>query len=57
MANQKHVDWLNQGPVAWNEWRRKNPDIKPDLSGTNLRSVHFSDVHLPSGASLGDDAR
>jgi uncharacterized protein YjbI with pentapeptide repeats len=27
--------------IAWNEWRHDNPNIHPDLSGTNLSGVRF----------------
>ena len=33
MANDEHVALFKQGDAAWNEWRLKNPDIRPDLSG------------------------
>jgi hypothetical protein len=32
MANPKHVKVLTQGVEAWNQWRKKNPDIVPDLN-------------------------
>lgn len=31
MANPEHVKILKQGVIAWNSWRQKNPDVKPDL--------------------------
>ena len=37
MANDEHVAILKQGVDDWNAWRRENPDIRPDLSGANLR--------------------
>jgi len=36
MANPEHLKILKQGVKVWNAWRRKNPDIKPDLSQTDL---------------------
>lgn len=33
MANQEHFEILKQGWEVWNEWRRANGGIKPDLSG------------------------
>ena len=33
MASKKHVARLRQGVDAWNQWRRENPKICPDLSG------------------------
>ena len=34
--DREHVAVLMQGVPAWNEWRLKNPDIRPNLSGMNL---------------------
>jgi len=31
MANPDHLDILRLGVAEWNGWRRKNPDIRPDL--------------------------
>ncbi|MHC4394219.1 MAG: pentapeptide repeat-containing protein [Planctomycetota bacterium] len=36
MANEKQLAILRRGVSVWNKWRRKNPDIIPDLSGANL---------------------
>jgi hypothetical protein len=33
MANDEHVAMLKRGVDAWNAWRDKNPNIRPDLSG------------------------
>src|SRR2546430_5351455 len=35
MANQKHLDLLNQGIYKWNQWRRKHLKIQPDLEGAD----------------------
>jgi len=51
MANDKHVALLKKGVAAWNEWRRENPDIRPNLSGANLRRAHLYGADL-SGADL-----
>src|SRR6267142_1240868 len=39
MANAEHLKILKQGFWAWDEWRHKNPDIEPDLSGANLKRM------------------
>ena len=31
MANKAHLAILRKGVDAWNEWRKKNPGIQPDL--------------------------
>lgn len=58
MANKKHLEIIEKGVVAWNEWRQNNPDLKPDLSDSilsesNLSGVDFSDACL-SCASLNE---
>jgi uncharacterized protein YjbI with pentapeptide repeats len=62
MANPKHLDILKEGVGAWNRWRERNPDIRPDLSSTSLsrqdlRGVDFrhcslAEAHL-NNADLG----
>jgi Pentapeptide repeats (8 copies) len=32
--------------VAWNAWRRENPDIRPDLSNADLRGADLSGANL-----------
>ena len=56
MANQKHLALLRKGTRVWNEWRQKNPGIKPDLTkadltcleipGVNLREAELSDAEI-----------
>jgi uncharacterized protein YjbI with pentapeptide repeats len=46
MANFKHVEILSQGAAGWNQWREQNPDIKPNLSGTNLFRVDLTHANL-----------
>jgi uncharacterized protein YjbI with pentapeptide repeats/lipoprotein-anchoring transpeptidase ErfK/SrfK len=31
-----HADILRRGPSAWNAWRKRNPNIVPDLAGVAL---------------------
>jgi len=57
MANEEHLAILKQGVEAWNQWRKKNPDIWPDLgeadlSGANLSGANLSEANL-GGANLG----
>jgi hypothetical protein len=56
MADQAHLDILQQGEEAWKEWRERNPSIRPalptsDLSFANLSFANLSDADL-SGAKL-----
>jgi uncharacterized protein YjbI with pentapeptide repeats len=36
MANPEHVTKLKEGVAAWNNWRKTNPQVEPDLSRANL---------------------
>ena len=51
MANDEHVALLKQGVAAWNAWRAKNPDIRPDLNEANLSETNLVGVNL-IGANL-----
>jgi hypothetical protein len=51
MANQEHLDILAKGVKAWNEWRTRLFDSRPDLSHANLSGAHLNDRDL-SGADL-----
>lgn len=51
MANEQQVDRLKKGVYAWNEWRHENPEIRPDLSGAELRQVDLGGINL-MGADL-----
>jgi Pentapeptide repeats (8 copies) len=42
---------LKQGVAAWHDWRRKNPDTRPDLSGAILSRADLSRAYL-NGANL-----
>ncbi len=56
MANRQQLSILKQGTLPWNEWRKKNPDVRPDLyeaslAGANLRGANLSGANL-GGAEL-----
>lgn len=51
MANDEHLKILEQGVLNWNDWRKHNPEIEPDLSNSNLSGMRLSRVDL-SGANL-----
>jgi uncharacterized protein YjbI with pentapeptide repeats len=46
MANIKHLQELKLGTEAWNEWRKNNPIVKPDLSGAFLSQANLSKTDL-----------
>jgi hypothetical protein len=36
MANREHLEILKKGVKAWNQWRKQNPKVRPDLSEVHL---------------------
>jgi uncharacterized protein YjbI with pentapeptide repeats len=56
MADQSHLNILQQGVGAWNRWRARNLSVEPDLSGANLSGTNLSEVDFTnanlSGANL-----
>lgn len=42
MASEEHLKILGQGIRAWNNWRRKNPTVIPDLTKINLESFNLN---------------
>jgi hypothetical protein len=60
MANKEHLRIFMQGVKAWNQWRRKNPEIKPDLSEgsfkeMSLRKIYLNDANLYRADFTGAD--
>ena len=57
MANEEHLKVLKQGVAVWDQWRKQNPEITPDLSEANLRGAHLVGADLIeanlTGADLG----
>ncbi len=51
MANKQHVARLRKDVDAWNQWREKNPNIKPDLNGADLNGADLTGAKL-TGAKL-----
>lgn len=46
MANPEHLKIIKQGAEVWNEWREKNPAIKPNLRGADLRGASLRGLDL-----------
>jgi uncharacterized protein YjbI with pentapeptide repeats len=44
MANEEHLAILRQGVEVWNEWRKNNPEIKPDLCSINFSGADLSEA-------------
>lgn len=46
MANTNHVRMIKRGVNHWNQWRKQNPRVKPDLSGVDLSEQDLKDINL-----------
>jgi hypothetical protein len=46
MANPEHLQLLQQGFAAWNQWRYENRDITPDLVEADLRGADLGGTNL-----------
>ena len=46
MANPHHLEQLDKGTLAWNTWRKKNPDLRLDLSQAHLDGRDLSEANL-----------
>lgn len=46
MANKEHVKIIKQGAKIWNNWRKDNPDIRPDLKNAILTGLKLIGVDL-----------
>ncbi len=49
MANEEHFGILRQGVAVWNEWRRVNPEVVPDLNAAELQWASLHGVDLSKG--------
>ena len=53
MANEQHLAQLKQGVNAWNDWRKKNPGLRPNLRVAHLLRANLTEAIL-NGADLTD---
>jgi len=51
MSNSEHLAKLLEGVKAWNEWRKVNTEVRPDLNGADLKRANLREANL-SGAYL-----
>jgi hypothetical protein len=58
MAKPEDLAVLRNGVEIWNQWRKSNPDLEPDLTGSQLRGLdlRYSDFYRVnfSGANLSE---
>jgi hypothetical protein len=57
MAEGDQVARLRQGVEAWNQWRRRNPKIRPALVGARLRGADLRDMDLGNANLFEADLR
>jgi uncharacterized protein YjbI with pentapeptide repeats len=46
VADPEHLEILRQSVEKWNQWRRDNPDVQPDLREADLRDADLRDADL-----------
>lgn len=46
MANAGHIDLVRDRLAHWNDWRRKNTKVVPDLAGADLSELNLSGANL-----------
>ena len=51
MANTAHLEILQKGVPTWNEWRKKNKDLRIDLREAQLNRFNLANANL-SGALM-----
>jgi uncharacterized protein YjbI with pentapeptide repeats len=51
MANSEHLEILKRSVKEWNQWRKDNPDVKPDLERVDLSDADLRAANL-GGADL-----
>lgn len=57
MADEEHLAILKQGVEVWNEWRRKNPGIQPDLRELNLSRIFLFGINFSKANLMGSSFR
>lgn len=55
MANEEHYKLLRRGWRVWNEWRKLNPGIRPELSRIRLWDDTFYNLDLSGANLIGSD--
>src|SRR5436190_4670447 len=57
-GNRSHLCRLiealeNEAPEAWNEWRKRYPEVRPDLRGANLGGAILGEINLERARLVG----
>ena len=55
MANKRHLEIIQQGPDAWDQWRSQNLNTTPDLSNAKLCNLDFIGINLVNANLSGAD--
>jgi hypothetical protein len=53
MADEEHLQILQQGVDVWNEWRKSNPELIPDLDGATLYEANLYQGEPKRGEAQG----
>src|SRR5947209_10211015 len=57
MANEEHLDRIKSGIDGWNDWRRNNDDVIPELTQADLRGAELTGADLAQAHLEGADMR
>ncbi len=55
MANEEHLVLIKRGVNIWNQWRRENDEILPDLRGVSLSGIYLWGANLWKADLWGTD--
>jgi uncharacterized protein YjbI with pentapeptide repeats len=50
MANEEHIQKLQEGVEVWNAWRAQNPTIQPELERADLGGVDLTGANLKNAS-------
>jgi hypothetical protein len=53
MADEEHLQILQQAVDVWNEWRKSNPELIPDLDGATLYEANLYQGEPKRGEAQG----
>ena len=53
MANSEHLAILKQGVEVWNQWRKDQPEVEPNLKGANLKNLNLESINFNRANLIG----